>query len=151
MEPPTTDAICFTPRSSSMILCRLPSGQYQGILRVRRTYFTSSLIVVSGNSGPYWPSCGSPLMFVTGLAVPYGLPKLFRQTMKNLVTSKARPAPPIKGPHQSLTSALPDNAWHMTIALSPFSESFPRVLYATGTLCKMTPDSRVKEGTIANC
>ena len=71
--------------------------------------------------------------------------------MKNLVISKARPAPPINGPHQSATSALPDRAWHMTKTLSPFRDSFPRVLYATGTLRRVVSDSRVKDGTMAMC
>lgn len=114
-------------------------------------YFTSSLIVVRGNSGPYRSRFGSPSTAVTGLALPYGLPKLLRQTIKNLVMSKALPEPPIKGPHQSATSALPDRAWHMTRALSPFGDSLPRELYAIGTLRRVTPDSRVNEGTIAMC
>ena len=68
---------------------------------------------------------------------------------KNLETSKARPGPPKSGPHQSLTSALPVKAWHITMALSRFGESFPLVLYARGIFCNVTPDSSVKEGMIA--
>lgn len=90
-------------------------------------------------------------MAVTGLAVPYGLPRLFMQTMKNLDVSKTRPGPPNKGPHQSLTSALPVRAWQMTIALSAFGERMPRVVYATGTLRSVVPDSRVNSGIIAIC
>jgi hypothetical protein len=37
----------------------------------------------------------------------------------------------------------------MTRALSFCSESWPLVVYATGTLCIVTPDSRVKEGRMA--
>lgn len=106
-------------------------------------------MVVSGNSGPYLSRLGSPSKLVTELAVPYGLPKLLRHKMKNLVKSNARPVGPIRGPHQSLTSALPVKAWHMTMALSPVGESLPRVVYDTGTLWSVTPDSRVKSGTIA--
>ena len=90
-------------------------------------------------------------MQVTGLALPYGLPRLLRQMTKNRVISKAFPAPPINGPHQSATSALPDNAWHITNTLLPCGESLPSVLYAMGTLCRVVPDSRAKEGTIAIC
>ena len=108
-------------------------------------------MVVKGNSGPYRPCFGSPSMLVTGLALPYGLPRLFKHTMKNLVMSNAFPDPPISGPHQSATSALPERAWHMTKALSPFGDNVPRVVYATGTLCNSTPDSRVNEGTMAMC
>ncbi|KAI7205959.1 hypothetical protein KC324_g8 [Hortaea werneckii] len=92
MEPPITVAICFTPRSSSRSL----------------KMFTSSLIVVNGNSGP-----------------------LFTQTTKNLDMSNAlapfspSPGPPSKGPHQSPTSALPVRAWQMTMALSPWGDSVP--------------------------
>src|SRR5256885_3845988 len=71
------------------------------------THLTSSLMVVRGNSGPYLPKAGSPFLLVTGLALPYGLPRVFRQTTKNLVVSKAWPWPPKSGPHQSATSALP--------------------------------------------
>ena len=39
----------------------------------------------------------------------------------------------------------------MTIVLSLFGESLPRVLYATGTFCSVSPDSRVNEGIIAMC
>lgn len=113
------------------------------------SYLTSSLIVVSGNSGPYLSLSGSPSLDVTGLALPYGLPRLFMQMTKNLEISNARPGPPSRGPHQSLTSALPVKAWHITIALSPFGESFPLVLYASGMLCKVTPDSRVNDGIMA--
>jgi hypothetical protein len=115
----------------------------------KSAYLTSSLIVVKGNSGPYLSFWGLPSLHVTGLALPYGLPRLFMQITKNLDISNARPGPPSRGPHQSLTSALPVKAWHMTIALSRFGESFPLVLYARGTLCNVTPDSRVKEGMIA--
>lgn len=108
-------------------------------------------MVVSGNSGPYLSRLGSPSNLVTELALPYGLPKLLRHTMKNLVKSKARPVAPIKGPHQSLTSALPVKAWHMTMALSPVCDSLPRVVYDTGTFRRVTPDSRVKFGIIAIC
>ncbi len=106
-------------------------------------------MVVNGNSGPYLSCVGSPSLQVTGLALPYGLPRLFKQITKNLVKSNALPGPPIKGPHQSLTSALPVKAWQITIALSPFGDSLPRVLYAIGTLCRMTPDSRVNDGMTA--
>jgi hypothetical protein len=68
---------------------------------------------------------------------------------KNLEISKDRPGPPSKGPHQSLTSALPVKAWQITIALSPFGESLPLVLYANGTFCNVTPDSSVKDGIMA--
>lgn len=115
-------------------------------VRVCLPYLTSSRIVVRGNSGPYLPLLGSPSLAVTGLAVPYGLPRLFIQTIKNLDISKARPGPPIRGPHQSLTSEEPVNAWQMTIALSLFEDKLPLVVYATGTFFKVTPDSRVKEG-----
>lgn len=115
------------------------------------THFTSSLIVVRGNSGPYRPKDGSPSLAVTGLAVPYGLPKLFMQTMKKRVSSNACPGPPSKGPHQSLTSALPVNAWQITMALSRPGESCPLVVYATGTLYNVIPDSRVNSGITANC
>jgi hypothetical protein len=81
--------------------------------------------------------------------VPYGLPRLFIQTTKKRETSNARPGPPRSGPHQSLTSALPVKAWQMTIALSPFGDSFPLVVYATGTLCSVTPDSSVNDGMMA--
>lgn len=37
----------------------------------------------------------------------------------------------------------------MTIALSRLGESFPLVLYANGTLCKVSPDSKVKDGMMA--
>lgn len=151
MEPPTTQAICRTPRWSRTILWMLSLCGQPSVLTpdLFSTHLTSSRIVVKGNSGPYCPRAGSPSLFVTGLALPYGLPRLFRQIMKNLVTSKARPGPPINGPHQSATSALPLRAWHMTRALSLFSESWPRVVYATGTFLRVTPDSRVKEGTMA--
>lgn len=95
---------------------------------------TSSLIVVSGNSGPYRPCAESPFLYVTGLAVPYGLPKLFMHMIKNLEISKALPVPPNSGPHQSPTSALPVNAWQITMALSLFGDNLPFVLYASGTL-----------------
>lgn len=71
------------------------------------------------------------------------------QITKNLEMSNDRPGPPSKGPHQSLTSALPVKAWQITMALSPAGDSFPLVLYASGTLCNVTPDSSVKEGTMA--
>jgi hypothetical protein len=119
--------------------------------RQKLTHFTSSLIVVSGNSGPYMPFEGSPSFAVTGLALPYGLPRLFMHTTKNLEMSNDRPGPPSNGPHQSLTSALPVNAWQITIALSPFGDSSPLVLYANGTLYSVTPDSRVNSGIIAIC
>jgi hypothetical protein len=35
------------------------------------------------------------------------------------------------------------------MALSPFGDSLPLVVYATGTLLRVTPDSSVKDGTIA--
>ena len=91
-------------------------------------YFTSSLIVVNGNSGPYLSFRESPSLRVTGLALPYGLPKLLRHITKNLEVSNARPFPPKSGPHQSPTSALPVRAWHMTMTLSLFCESFPFVM-----------------------
>ena len=128
IDPPTTAAICRTPKSSRTSLCMLERVR-DGIQRLGLdAYLTSSLTVVRGNSGPYRSRLGSPSTLVTGLALPYGLPKLFKQTMKNLVISKARPEPPINGPHQSATSALPDRAWHITRALSPLAESFPRVV-----------------------
>lgn len=102
--------------------------------QMAEAYLTSSRMVVRGNSGPYRPSDGSPSLAVTGLAVPYGLPSAFMQTMKNLDVSNAFPGPPRSGPHQSLTSALPVRAWQITMALSPFGDSWPRVVYATGTL-----------------
>lgn len=68
---------------------------------------------------------------------------------KNLEISKALPGPPRRGPHQSLTSALPVKAWHITIALSRLGDNFPLVLYANGILCKVSPDSKVKDGIIA--
>ena len=40
---------------------------------------------------------------------------------------------------------------HMTNALSRFSDGLSRVVYATGTLWKTTPDSSVKEGRMAIC
>jgi hypothetical protein len=113
------------------------------------SYFTSSRMVVRGNSGPYIPLLGSPSFAVTGLALPYGLPKLLRQTTKNLDMSNALPEPPSSGPHQSLTSALPVKAWQITMTLSQLALSLPRWLYATGTLRKVTPDSSVKEGMMA--
>ena len=66
--------------------------------------------------------------------MPYGLPKLFMHMIKNLEISKALPGPPNSGPHQSPTSALPVNAWQMTMALSLFGDNLPFVLYASGTL-----------------
>lgn len=93
----------------------------------------------------------SPSLAVTGLAVPYGLPRLFMQTTKKRDRSKALPSPPSSGPHQSLTSALPVKAWQITIALSPLGDSLPLVVYATGTFWSLTPDSRVKEGMTAIC
>lgn len=113
------------------------------------TYRTSSRIVVKGNSGPYLPLPASPSLAVTGLAVPYGLPKLFMQTTKKRDTSNALPLPPSSGPHQSLTSALPVRAWQMTIALSASGDKFPLVVYATGRFRRVTPDSRVNSGMIA--
>lgn len=74
------------------------------------SYLISSLMVVKGNSGPYLSFCRFPPLHVTGLALPYGLPKLFIHITKNLEISKARPGPPSNGPHQSLTSALPVKA-----------------------------------------
>jgi hypothetical protein len=115
------------------------------------THWTSSLMVVRGNSGPYWPLDGSPSLAVTGLAVPYGLPRLFMHTTKKRDVSKARPGPPSKGPHQSPTSALPVRAWQMTMTLSASGERVPLVVYATGTLERVTPDSRVKDGITAIC
>ena len=104
-------ATCFTPMSSSS---NLNSLAWSVVVLLPfwhpDTYLTSSRIVVRGNSGPYLPNAGSPSLLVTGLAVPYGLPKLFMHITKNLETSKALPGPPIKGPHQSLTSALPESA-----------------------------------------
>ncbi|KAK3994847.1 transcription factor/nuclear export subunit protein 2-domain-containing protein [Cladorrhinum sp. PSN332] len=96
------------------------------------TYRTSSLMVVRGNSGPYCPLDGSPSLAVTGLAVPYGLPRLFMQTMKKREVSKARPGPPRRGPHQSLTSALPVRAWQITMALSPSGLRAPLVVSFDG-------------------
>jgi len=116
---------------------------------MRLTHFTSSLMVVSGNSGPYRPFVGSPSLHVTGLALPYGLPRLFMHMTKNREISKARPGPPSSGPHQSLTSALPVRAWQITMALSRFGDSVPLVLYASGALYRVTPDSRVKDGIMA--
>lgn len=110
---------------------------------------TSSRMVVRGNSGPYLSFLGSPSFAVTGLAVPYGLPRLFKHTTKNLETSKALPLRPSRGPHQSPTSALPVRAWHMIMALSAPGDKFPRVVYATGTLRRVTPDSKVNSGMIA--
>lgn len=104
------------------------------VLLCRATHFTSSLMVVSGNSGPYGPFAVSLSLLVTGLAVPYGLPREFMQTMKNLDVSKALPGPPSSGPHQSDTSALPVRAWQITIQLSRSGDSLPLVVYATGTL-----------------
>lgn len=117
---------------------------------VEKTHLTSSRIVVKGNSGPYLSLLGSPSLAVTGLAVPYGLPRLFMQTMKNLEVSNTRPGPPRSGPHQSLTSALPVRAWQITMALSPLGDSLPLVVYAKGTLLNVTPDSSVKDGIMAN-
>lgn len=37
------------------------------------------------------------------------------------------------------------------MALSPFGESVPRVVYATGTLWSVAPDSSVNEGITAIC
>lgn len=37
----------------------------------------------------------------------------------------------------------------MTSALSPVGDSFPLVVYATGTLYKVTPDSSVNDGMMA--
>lgn len=108
-------------------------------------------MVVRGNSGPYLSFLGSPSLLVTGLALPYGLPRLFMQITKNLEISKALPGPPSSGPHQSLTSALPVNAWQMTITLSRFGDNVPLVLYANGALYNVSPDSRVKDGTMAIC
>lgn len=71
------------------------------------------------------------------------------QTTKKRETSKARPLPPSSGPHQSLTSALPVSAWQITMALSPSGDNLPLVVYATETFCRVTPDSRVKDGMIA--
>lgn len=128
-----------------LLALHLRSSSFVGL-----TYFTSSFTVVRGNSGPYWPNDGSPSLAVTGLALPYGLPKLLMHTTKNLDISKAFPAPPSIGPHQSPTSALPVRAWHMTMALSPAGESMPYVLYATGTLRRTAPDSRANSGMMAN-
>lgn len=86
---------------------------------------------------------------MTGLALPYGLPKLFMQTTKNLDVSKALPGPPSRGPHQSPTSALPVSAWQMTMALSRPGDRVPYVLYATKTFWRTTPDSSSNSGTIA--
>ena len=74
---------------------------------------------------------------------------LFMQMIKNLEISKALPGPPNSGPHQSPTSALPVNAWQITMALSLFGDNSPFVLYARGTLRRVTPDSRVNEGIMA--
>ncbi|KAH3668665.1 hypothetical protein OGAPHI_002419 [Ogataea philodendri] len=128
MEPPMHTAICFTPSESSTSLWMR----------------TSSRTVHSGNSGPYL-SLYSPSM-VTGEADPYGLPNEFRQMMKNLVGSNARSLP-ISGPHQSFTSADPVNACAISMQLSPLSLSLPHVLYATGTLKILSPDSSVNSGT----
>lgn len=143
-----TAATCFTPKSSSRSLWKLYQSAYTS-KESQLPYLTSSRIVVNGNSGPYISFPGIPSLYVTGLALPYGLPKLFMQITKNLEMSNALPGPPNKGPHQSLTSALPVKAWHMTIALSRFGESFPRVLYASGTFSSVTPDSSMKEGIMA--
>lgn len=144
-----TVAICRTPKSSRSNLWILREISNIQIVNKVHAYLTSSLIVVNGNSGPYLSFSGSPSLHVTGLALPYGLPRLFMQMTKNLEISNARPGPPRRGPHQSLTSALPVNAWHITIALSRSGESSPLVLYASGTLRIVTPDSNVKEGMIA--
>lgn len=111
------------------------------------TYRTSSRIVVDGKSAPYQPWEKSPFLAVTGLAVPYGLPRLFIQTTKNLSVSNAFPGPR-SGPHQSLTSALPDNAWQMIMTLLAFGDSLPQLMYATGTFLISTPDSSVKVGIV---
>lgn len=128
----------------------LPASRQCQVLFVV-THWTSSRIVVKGNSGPYLPLDASLSLAVTGLADPYGLPRLFMQTMKNLDVSKTLPGPPSSGPHQSLTSALPVRAWQMTMALSPFVLSFPRVVYATGTLRRVAPDSSLNSGIMAIC
>lgn len=125
-----TAAIWRTPRSSSTILWILDTlvssdGVYNNEIF---THFTSSLMVVSGKSGPYLPLDGSPSLYVTALALPYGLPRLLRQMTKNRVVSKAWPGPPRRGPHQSLTSALPLRAWQITKALLPSGDSFPLVV-----------------------
>lgn len=151
-----TAAICLMPSSSSKSLCRLcvlVGGQHGDtwFCLVGVTHWTSSRIVVKGNSGPYRPLDASLSLAVTGLADPYGLPRLFMQTMKNLEVSKTRPGPPSNGPHQSLTSALPVRAWQMTMALSPFGLSFPRVVYATGTFRSVAPDSSLNSGIMAIC
>jgi hypothetical protein len=114
------------------------------------THLTSSRTEVSGKSGPYRPSEASPSLAVTGLALPYGLPRLFMHTTKNRDVSKAFPGPPSSGPHQSPTSALPVSAWHITMALSPPGASVPYVLYATETLWSTAPDSSVTWGMMAN-
>jgi hypothetical protein len=71
----------------------------------------------------------------------------FPQKMKKRVLSKAFPGP-INGPHQSSTSALPVNAWQMTMTLSPRPLSFPHVLYATGTSFSLYPDSSSNSGIV---
>ncbi len=53
--------------------------------------------------------------------------------------------------YQSSTSALPVKAWQMLIALSAAAVSLPHVLYATGTFCRVLPDSRVKDGATNIC
>ena len=99
----------FQDRRGRFYVCYNPSVFFCS-LRWHTAHFTSSLMVVNGNSGPYRSRLGSPSTLVTGLALPYGLPKLLRQITKNLVVSNALPEPPINGPHQSATSALPDKA-----------------------------------------
>lgn len=49
--------------------------------------------------------------------------------------------------YQSSTAELPVKAWQMTMTLSLVSFNFPHVLYATGTSLRITPDSKVKDGT----
>jgi hypothetical protein len=112
------------------------------------SHLTSSRTVVSGNSGPYRPCVGSPSLFVIGLPLPYGLPKLLKHTTKNLEVSNALPSLPSSGPHQSETSALPVKAWQMTMALSPAGDSLPKCLYAIGTFRRTAPDSNSKDGTM---
>ncbi len=103
MLPPTTAAICSTPRKSSSAFCTR----------------TSSRTLVEGNSGPHHPcpsqsgspaptrrllglapleTDGSPPLRVQGLLEPYGEPKTLAQTMKKRVGSNSLPGP-ISGPH----------------------------------------------------
>lgn len=154
IEPPTTAATWRTPRSFRSNRYRLGtqclSAFFFLLLYVtstspNRIYRTSSRMVVEGKSAPYHLSAGFPFLAVTGLAVPYGLPRTFMQITKNLSVSKVCPGPR-RGPHQLSMSALPERAWQTTITLSAREERVPNVMYATGTLCISTPESSIKEG-----